>query len=153
MTEKFLLNVAYYCPQYFKENNGFSNSSSSFIPLLFLVGASLVKRVRLIQWLVFFFFSSFLLFFFSVRLLTNRVCTTFCELFTFTKSTQCLILNAPNFLYLEMQNPESSPSTFLAIWEFLRSFFGFLRLFFEFFKSLKKGPASICFGVFQLKGC
>ena len=42
--------------------------------------------------------------FFFVRLFTHRVCTTFCELFTFTKSTQYLILNASKGLYLKMQN-------------------------------------------------
>ena len=50
--------------------------------------------------------ASFFLFF--VRLFTHRVCTTFCELFTFTKSTQYLILNASKGFYLKMQNPEGS---------------------------------------------
>ena len=53
-----------------------------------LVGAFLVKRVRLLQWLVF-----------SVRPNNlHPVCTTFCALCTFTQSTQYSILNASKSL-------------------------------------------------------
>ena len=71
---------------------------------------------------------------FFVRLFTHRVCTTFCELFTFTKSTQYLILNVSKGLYLEMQNPEGSPLPIFRRYDtFPRPFFGFVRLFFEIF--------------------
>ena len=68
-----------------------------------------------------------------VRLFTHRVCTTFCELFTFTKSTQYLILNASKGIYLEMQNPEGFS---LPIFQRYETFFR------NFFKS-SKGPTSI----------
>ena len=98
---------------------------------MFLVGAFLVKRARLLQWLVFFLF--------FVRLFTHRVCTTFCELFTFTKSTQYLILNASKGLYLEMQNPEGSPFQFFGAMRLPRPFSALWDFFRNFLKS-SKGP-------------
>ena len=64
----------------------------------FLVGAFLVKRARLLQWLVFF----------RQTIHSSRM-YLFCEIFTFTKSTQYFILIASKSLYLETQNPEASP--------------------------------------------
>ena len=60
--------------------------------LPFLVGAFLDKSARLLQWLVFFSF------FFSDKL-PHTVCTTFCAMYTFNKSTQYLIVNASNMRY------------------------------------------------------
>ena len=97
-----------------------------------------MKRARLLQWLVFFFF--------FVRLFTHRVCTTFCEKFTFTKSTQYLILNASKGLYLEMQNPEGSPFQFFGAMRLSLPLFRVCEIFRNFLKS-SKGPPSIfwCF--------
>ena len=112
---------------------------------VFLVGAILVKRTRLLQWLVFFSF-------FFVRLFTHRVCTTFCERFTFTKKPQYLILNASKCLYLEMQNPKGSPLPIFWRYEtFPAPSFGCVRLFSKFFKS-SKGPPFYFFGVLHLNG-
>ena len=94
--------------------------------IVFLVGAFLVKRARLLQWLVFFSF-------FFVRLFTHRVCTTFCEMFTFAKSTQYLILNASKGLYLEMQNPEGSPFQFFGAMRLSPPLFRLCETFFEIF--------------------
>ena len=66
-----------------------------------------MKNARLLQWLVIFPF-------FSSDQIAHRESTTFCEEFTFTKSTQYLILNASKGLYFEIQNPEGSPSNFSA---------------------------------------
>ena len=71
--------------------------------------------------------------FFFVRLFTHRVCTTFCELFTFTKSTQYLILNASKGLYLEMQNSEGSPFQFFGAMRLSPPLFRLCETFFEIF--------------------
>ena len=85
----------------------------------FLVGAFLVKRARLLQWLVFFLFSS------DHR--RHRVCTTFYRLYSFTCTRQYRLYSVygePN-----CQGFESLllPETFRAI------FFGTVRLF-QFFR-------------------
>ena len=114
--------------------------------LLFLVGSFLVKRARLIQWLVFFRQT-----FHSSRMYQ------FCERFTFTKSTQYLILNG---LYiqrplLELQNPEGSPFYFFGAIRLSPPLFGIVRLFFRnFLKSSKAfyfSPFNF-FGVLYLIG-
>ena len=80
--------------------------------------------------------------FFRQTFFTHRVCTTFCELFTFTKSTQYLILNASKGLYLEMQNPEGSPFPIFRRYEtFSAHFFG-CETFFRNFLTSSKGPPS-----------
>ena len=111
----------------------------------FLVGASLVKRARVLQWLVFFFF-------FLLRLFTHRVCTTFCERFTFTKSTQYLIVNASKDLYLEMQNPEGFAFQFFSAMKLSSPLYLLCETFFEIFQSLQR-VSSIFFDVSHLNGC
>ena len=110
-----------------------------WLVFFFLVSAFLVKRARILQWLVFFFF--------IVRLFTHRVCTTFSERFTFTKSTQYLILNAFKGLYLEMQNPEGSPFQFFGSMRLSPPLFWLCETFFRNFLKSSKGPPSIFFGV------
>ena len=75
-----------------------------------------------------------LFFFFSSDQIAHPVCTTFCALCTFTKSTQYLILNPPKTSSLKYKTRRVPLSNFLALWDFPRPFFPALwDFFFEIF--------------------
>ena len=116
-----------------------STKIAPFANVLFLVGIFLEEKSPTI--------TVASLFSFFVRLFTHRVCTTFCEKFTFTKSYQYLILNASKGLYLEMQNPEGFPFQFFGAMRLSGPFFPRSKTFFRNFLKSSKCPLSIfwCF--------
>ena len=75
-------------------------------------------------------------FFFSSDYSLIAYVPLFYELFTFTKSTQYLILNASKGLYLEMQNPEGSSFQFFDAMRLSPPLFPTFRIFLK----SSKGP-------------